>query len=245
MRIKEVLERFVYTRRCPVCLDMMSYDMRFEAFCPECRKSWDKAKTAECPKCGNSVCECSCMTKTLSSSGAICHKKVVFYALDEAVVSKTIRFIKQNKNPRVIGFFAAQLAHVIRSDGELPTLDPENSVITYVPRSKKSVIKYGHDQSKMLAESLSKELSLECVTLMKRLKGGKEQKTLNASERAKNVRKLYELDVPSSYVQGKTVILVDDIVTTGSSMATCAGKIVKAGAKYLVAVSVASTEYHG
>ena len=80
MRIAEFLERFVFTRKCASCGELLSYDERAEAFCSECRMRWDVLKTKECRSCGRAMCECICMTKPLSKAGALCHHKVVAYS---------------------------------------------------------------------------------------------------------------------------------------------------------------------
>ncbi|MBE6597483.1 MAG: ComF family protein [Ruminococcaceae bacterium] len=242
MRITEFLDRFVFTRKCVACSELLSYDMRREAFCDKCRAQWEKAKTEECARCGMAVCECSCMTKTLSESGAICHKKAVFYSSYKPIQHNLIMFLKHNSTPRVAGFVAGQLAHILKSDAELPQISSEDTVVTFVPRSRSAILKYGHDQSEMLAKELAERCELPFEVLLERKKGGKVQKKLNAKERAKNARKLYSLSVRDENVKGRTVVLVDDIVTTGASMAACVSPLVKAGARYVVCLSVATTE---
>ncbi len=244
MRAEEFFDRFVFTRKCVCCSELLPYDLRRDAFCAKCRAQWEKAKTEECARCGKAVCECSCMTATLSNSGAICHKKAVFYSSYKPTQHNVIMFLKHNSTPRIAKFLAEQLAHIIKDDPELPRIDPENSLVTYVPRSRKAILKYGHDQSKMIAEAFSDITLLPLRCLIERKKGGKVQKKLNARERAKNVRSLYSLCEGADELKGKTVLIVDDIVTTGASMAACVSPLVKAGARYVVCLSVATTELH-
>ena len=243
MRISEFLERFVFTRKCAACGELLSYDERSEAFCPECRMRWDVLKTKECRACGRAMCECICMTKVLSGAGALCHHKVVAYSQNESAVHNTVMLLKRNKNPRVTGFLASQMLSVLSLDKDLPTLDAESAVICFVPRGKKAVKKHGVDQSMELASSLSAQSGIPLVFAIERVKGGKEQKTLSAAERVKNTKKLFAIrDGAEAEISGKTVILVDDVVTTGASMAACVPRLIRARATAVICLSVASTE---
>ena len=201
---------------------------------------WDVLKTAECRGCGRAVCECICMTKALSASGALCHHKVIPYSLGESVAHNTVMLLKRNKNPRVTNFLASQMLSVILADSELPRCDAESAVICFVPRSRRAVIKNGVDQSAELASALSALSKIPCVLAFERAKSGKEQKKLSAAERVKNTKKLFAIR-DASEISGKTVILVDDVVTTGASMAACVPHLIRARASAVICLSVAST----
>ena len=243
MRISEFLERFVFTRKCAACGELLSYDDRAEAFCSECRMRWDVLKTKECHSCGRAMCECICMTGALSGAGALCHHKVVAYSQSESVIHNPVMLIKRNKNPIVVGFLAAQMLSVLGADKELPKIDAESAVICFVPRSKRAVKKHGVDQSAELARELSEQSGVPLVRAFERVKGGKKQKKLSAAERVKNVKKLFKLcKGATADIEGKTVILVDDVVTTGASMAACVPHLIRARACAVICLSVASTQ---
>lgn len=243
MTMSEFIGRYFSTRKCAACGELLPYEMKDKAFCEACEKKWEIAKRRECRRCGRAVCECICMTKILANSGALCHHKVISYSSGVAVAHNTVMFIKRNKNPRVSSYLAAELAAVLRADTELPTLDAENTVVTFVPRGQKGVLRYGVDQSELLSIYLAEVMGLSHVTALMRVRGGKEQKRLSASQRAKNVKKLYSPTAElESAVSGKNVIIIDDIVTTGASMAACVSYLVRAGARKVIALSLASTE---
>lgn len=242
MKIAEFLERFVFTRKCAACGELLSYDERAEAFCPECRMRWDVLKTKECSSCGRSMCECICMPKALSKVGVLCHHKVAPYSLGESVIHNPVMSLKRNKNPRVSAFFASQMLSVLNADKELPELSPESAAVCFVPRSKKAKLKFGVDQSEDLATALSKQSGIPLSCALERIKGGKEQKKLSASERVKNTKRLFALrEGLEAEISGKTVILIDDVVTTGASMAACVPHLIRARAAAVICLSVAST----
>lgn len=110
--------------------------------------------------------------------------------------------------------------------------DKSDCVLTWLPRGQKALKKYGHDQAKKICLELSHELGIPALPLLSR-KGGKEQKKLSGRDRAKNSaqsiflnNKLKGFDCKDrasdakiqDFVEGKTVIVVDDIITTGASM---------------------------
>ena len=242
MTLAEFFERFVFTRKCASCSTLLPYERKDEAFCGECRMRWDVLKTKECKLCGRAFCECVCMTKPLANAGALCHHKVVGYSLSEGAVHNTVMFLKRNKNPRVTAFLAGQLHSVLLADKELPPLNAGSAVITFVPRSRSTVTRYGVDQSEELARALAGISKIPFTSALTRVRGGREQKKLTASERLKNTKKLF---CPSENIDelvgGKTVILVDDVVTTGASMAACVHHLIRARAGAVICLSVAST----
>lgn len=243
MTFSEFIGRYFSVRKCPVCGTLLPYERRNEAFCDECRRKWDVAKTHECRRCGRIMPECICMTRTLANAGALCHHKAVAYSSSLAVAHNTLMFIKRNKNPRVTSFLASQLCSVLEADKELPELTPENTVVSFVPRGRRAVLQYGVDQSELIARALAEKLGLECIRCLRRVKDGKEQKKLSASARAKNVKKLYApVEGLAEAVSGKRIILVDDVITTGASMAACISYLRRARARDIICLSVASTE---
>ncbi len=243
MKFSDIFDRFVFVGKCPSCREMLPYERRAEAFCEDCRPRWDKAKAEECSVCGRAVCECICMTATLSHSGALCHHKAVKYSSNTPIVHNTLMFIKRNKNPRVAGFLASQLLSVIKADGELPMLTPENTLVTFVPRGKRAVLKHGFDQAELIARAFADRSGFEFQRTIRRRRGGGEQKRLSAKDRSKNVKRLFEADEENiDRVRDRYVILVDDIVTTGASMAACVSILIRARAGAVICLSVATTE---
>ena len=225
---------------------MLPYNLRDEAFCEDCRIKWDKAKTEECSICGRAVCECVCMTSALEKSGALCHHKAVKYSSHNPIVHNTVMFLKRNKNPRVAGFLASQLVSVMSADDELPKLTAENTLVTFVPRGRKAVLTYGFDQADLISRAFAESVGFDMRKVIRRSRGGVEQKRLNATDRKKNVKRLFEADAENiSAVKDKYVILIDDIVTTGASMAECVSLLIRARAMAVICLSVAYTEKTG
>ena len=136
-------------------------------------------------------------------------------------------------------FIASELKGALQ--GELDVLGVsarDDAVIVNVPRSKKSRAVYGFDQSEVVCRELSALVGAPYVKAIKRKGGGKEQKRLNRSHRFKNVKHLFEA-ADTEMVNGRYVILFDDVVTTGASMAACVSILKKCGAKGIICLCIA------
>ncbi len=108
-----------------------------------------------------------------------------------------------------------------------------------VPLHKVRKRERGFNQSEILCRGLSKHISFRvCPDLLVRHRNTATQTKLDAQERQENVRDAFEVH-HSGLVVGKRVVLVDDVVTTGATMNSCAKSLKKAGAKEVVGVALA------
>ena len=111
--------------------------------------------------------------------------------------------------------------------------------ITWVPLSKKRLRKRGYDQARLLAEALARRQGLPCVPTLQKVHNNRVQSTLrDAKQRKRNVRGVYEA-LPETTLIGAHILLVDDIVTTGSTLSECARVLQNAGAIQVSAAAVA------
>lgn len=107
----------------------------------------------------------------------------------------------------------------------------EYDLITWVPVSTLRKIKRGYDQSQLLAENAGRELGISPVGCLKKIRNNKKQSTLrDASQRRANVLGAYRVTQPSR-VEGKKILLIDDVLTTGATAGECARVLLTAGAK--------------
>jgi predicted amidophosphoribosyltransferase len=75
---------------------------------------------------------------------------------------------------------------------------------------------------------------------LRRTRFTKPQTELSSEERKKNVRKAFEVVKPKA-VKGKTIVLVDDVATTGSTLNECAKALKRAGADSVLCLVLART----
>ena len=96
----------------------------------------------------------------------------------------------------------------------------------------------GYNQADELAAQLAKRLDIPCATLLEKRKNTAAQHTLSAEKRRSNLKGAYTVPCPQQ-VYGKRILLVDDVVTTGTTLTECAEALYAAGAQWVGAVCFA------
>ena len=132
--------------------------------------------------------------------------------------------------------FAFALSIVIRREyGNIPF-----DCITYVPVSKKVRRDRGFNQCELLARFLSTYTRIPLQELLVKTVDTEPQKNLSAMERSGNVLGVF--DVKNDFSpKGKTILLLDDIMTTGATLNECAKMLTIAGAQAVYAVAATIT----
>ena len=111
--------------------------------------------------------------------------------------------------------------------------------ITWVPLSRRRLRKRGYDQAELLAKLIAKHLGQRPVRLLKKLRDTPPQsRTGSAEKRRANIAGAYACLRPA-LVQGKRILLVDDIVTTGATLSEAAKVLKNAGAKEVICATLA------
>ena len=115
-------------------------------------------------------------------------------------------------------------------------------VLTYVSTGWLRRWKRGYDHAALLCEAVAKELGVDSVKTLKKVRQAKPQSRIKSeAARRANVLGAYQVIDPEP-VKGKRVLLLDDIITTGATVSECAKTLLIAGAKevYCAAVAAAS-----
>ena len=96
---------------------------------------------------------------------------------------------------------------------ELPDFD----VLTWVPVSRLRKLRRGYDQVELLAQSVGRELGISPVSTLRKIRNNRPQSRLkDPAARRANVLGAYR-SVDGASVQGKRVLLLDDVLTTGAT----------------------------
>lgn len=115
-------------------------------------------------------------------------------------------------------------------------------MVSCIPLSRKRMHDRGYNQAELLAKEISKKVGVEYLPTLKKIRHNTAQSTIKDSkQRAANVIGAYGV-IDAVEVKGKYILLVDDVVTTGSTVSECARILKKSGAKAVYCVTLARRE---
>ena len=230
----------LFPPRCVGCDDLLPpFAKRATVFCPLCRAAWETA-----------------MTEAASHAAADASRGLVYLVHyrpghADGVPEKLIYHVKHQGGPRVFGFVAERLApRLLDTVATLPARAPVGEdkplLFTYPPRRRSAVREDGFDQAQRLAKALAAACEGNFAPLIRRThRRTSEQKTLTAEERAVNATSSYILaDTAAEVVRDRTVVICDDLCTTGATLNRCAALLVEAGARSVILCTVARTDSH-
>ncbi len=230
----------VFPVTCPVCGDIVVPKGR--RICGECRNRLPYLKTV-CLKCGQPVespqteyCE-----KCRSSKRGFERSVAVFEY--NALMQRMIGDFKFRNRKDFKDFFADELANCFKE--QLSGYRIKALVPVPIHASRKRF--RGYNQSELLCEELSKRLDIPVYACLVRQKKTAPQKTLEAAERRKNLFEAMGFAEPAEYVNADykpdTVLLVDDIFTTGATAEACADIMKLNGIEnvYVLSISTGNT----
>ncbi len=121
-------------------------------------------------------------------------------------------------------------------------LDGDYDLITWVPLDKRRLRRRGYDQTRLLTEAACRKLCKTPVCLLVKTGRRKAQSKTGAPEaRRANIAGAYRVLDPA-IVENKRILIIDDIVTTGSTLSECAKTLLLAGAEDVVCAALARTK---
>jgi len=200
----------IYPPRCPFCGELS----RGGAVCGDCLEELEQM-AYECPICGSARKSCRC--RKIGGDGGLTAPFVY-----RGVVQKAVLGFKSSGDIEQARVFALYMAGEISKE---VTAD----LVTSVPPTPRGFKKRGYDPAGLIAAELAKELGLPYRKLLGS-KNGKSQKAVEKGEaRIMNVRGRFYL-LPRMEVTGKKILLVDDVRTTGATLAACREVLLFSGA---------------
>ena len=247
MVLLNLIGNLIFPPKCANCGELLEIDItkkQSAALCKSCRAQLESEKAIECQRCGLQMQFCRCMPKKMEKAQCTALLKLVLYrpSDDKMKIKPFIYSVKHSYNRVSFRFVAEQMRELLIPEMRAYSLAPKDCIIAYMPRSHKNKAEDGFDQSLGMAKELSEITGIELVRCFKRKIFSKQQRDLNRFERQLNMSSAYELLDVEDRIKDKTVILVDDIVTTGSSMAACARLLYSKGAYSVFGVSIGITE---
>lgn len=114
-------------------------------------------------------------------------------------------------------------------------------VLVGVPLHGDRLKERGFNQAALLARALARSTGLPVSTALIRRRNTPSQTHLSARERRRNVARAFAVSDPTAFL-GATVVVVDDVATTGATLRECAATLLLAGAREVRAITAARAE---
>lgn len=194
-------------------------DAFYPAVCPYCDKVIAKGSYA-CEACSAKLPEIS--YKRYAVGGHICSAPLP-YEGKYANAVKRLKFSNRGDYAKPLAFQVVNTALSIIED---KTFD----LVTCVPMHKVDKRKREYNQAELLARECAEIMGLPYLDTLEKIKRNSPQHKAKGKDRAKNVRGVFRV-IDKELVEGKHVLLIDDIITTGHTLGECSAMLSKAGCK--------------
>lgn len=210
-------------------------------WCGDCTNNMEKLRgqLTICDKCGKYI-------ESESELCGDCRERMPSFEICRAagpysdafrIAIKVLKFIgKKNLAYRM----GCMMAKVIKEEKRFWPID----LVVPVPASQGSLKQRGFSQTELLARQIAKNLKLKLGgNLLVRVKDTPTQRELTREEREKNLQSAFDIK-DRKKVQGKSILLVDDVYTTGSTIRECTRILLEAGAARVSVITWATGIAH-
>lgn len=219
--IIEYLLRFLFPPKCIFCGSLLPVDVK-EEICSSCHK--------EAPYMPDVF---------LSPEGEAaqhgCEKVICLFSY-EGMVKELLTRYKFKDRPSYFRTLSSLLCEKIIRMTKSGGFD----IIISVPLSYERELSRGYNQSRLISGRLAGELGKpELSRALKRVRHTEMQSRLSKTERKRNIRGAFEVVRPSK-IAGKKILIIDDIITTGSTLGECGRVLTEAGAAGVLGAVIAS-----
>jgi ComF family protein len=209
-----ILELF-YPRKCVFCEKLL---MRNELdLCIDCRRDTEKV-----------------LYPLIKSKSFECCHSVYYYKDKVASAVKKLKFAGKISHADSFGRLLAM---------KLLTANVTADLITWVPISAKRKKQRGYDQGEELAKAVGRELGIPVEGLLQKVRHTPPQaRVKDAAARKINIANAYAV-ADNVKIQGKRILLLDDVITSGATLSECSKVLRSAGAKSIVCGTFAAARH--
>ncbi len=237
--VGEAVDDLAFPRVCPIC----DADADFSAFCPPCRAELLEAAGSVCPRCAMPVGPyahldrgCSeCRGRSLGFDAAI-----ALGPYSGPIRNLCLR-LKHERNAWLAPWVAGLVAQ-----GRRPALEAEINAQTWVvpvPLHWTRRFTRGYNQAEALGSGLGRSLKLSVRSALRRTVATPKLALAGRTERAKIMKNAFQVKGRHRPgLAGRTILLVDDILTSGATAGAASRALKQAGASKVVVVVVGRAE---
>ena len=203
-------------------------DLLFPPKCMFCRRVLRAGSQGSCGDCRKKV-----SADIPPLGGSYFSRCCVAMEYGGSVRDAIIRF-KFKDQPGYATEFGRILAETIRTQAK-----GDYDLITWIPVSPERLKKRGYDQAMLIAMSAALELGDVAVETLRKQRHNPAQSSISdVAQRKSNVLGAYEATDPE-LIAGKRILLIDDIITTGSTMDEASRTLLDAGAREVIGAALA------
>lgn len=223
---REAAFDLLFPRRCPLCGVILQAN---ERICGRCAKDINFIRRPICRRCGRPSGNCYCHIERFAFT------RNVSPLLYSRAAKRGIHRMKFRDAPSASVYFGKLMAGAVRT--EYLDAGIVFDAVIGVPMHPQDQRARGYNQADLLARTVADELQLPFVrrTLVK-YRRTSAQHTLSWRERQINVRGVFRVINPDA-LRDKTVLLCDDVMTTGGTLNECALTLLDAGAREIHCVT--------
>ncbi len=229
--IKEFFLDLIFPKFCVGC------GLEGEWVCPKCQNEVIRVITQVCPDCGK-----------ISPAGRYClkcRKKHRLYGVvvaayyEEGPIKEAIHNLKYNNVLELKEFLGNLMVAALKEN-----IDDigHGFMMVAVPMHYLRKAQRGYNQAEILADFVAKQLKIEKIfKIIKKIRNTKSQVSKSGKKRRENLKNSFKIidNFSLKKVAGRTLVIVDDVTTTGTTLEECARVLKSAGAKRVWGLVVA------
>jgi competence protein ComFC len=218
-------------------------DFVLPPICLNCDNLLNDEELYLCKKCSDSIEKINNDSKLvfnrLNSNGLVSNAYSLFMFKEGTPVQTLIHSFKYGQMRKIGKYYGNMLGEDVLKNEKLNA-----DYIVPVPLHISKKRERGYNQSDFICDGLSEALEIHSLQkCLKRRRYTKTQTELSREERKKNVKGAFELRKKfSPIIQGKRILLVDDVITTGSTILECSRVLKESGCGDIIVCSIALAE---
>ena len=200
-------------------------DIAMPRVCPVCGKALDNDEQWLCRKCLAALprtryeeTDFNTMEQHFAGKVPIERATAYFFYEKGSPYASILHDIKYHSLPKMGYWLASRAVTEMAGSHFFEGID----VVTAVPLHRSKLAHRGYNQSEYLARGIADRLGIPYVEALNAVKSHSTQTHKGALERWQNIQGNYALKNDASRLSGKHILLVDDVITTGSTLTVCA-----------------------